>query len=255
MTTSKKICFFNNVIAPLVEKTSELTEHSAPFNIGIVGPSASGKSTLAVFLKNYLVKIHPELTISIVPLDNFIFSNKYLIEHNLMDRKGFPESFNAQALKDFINQIQKNDQVEYQIPFYSHAIKDIHPTETFNVLHSQIYIFEGINLFYPYELDQPFCLSDIINWSIYLDINLAVIKERSINRLLAAYDEARKSKNPAKFFKPLLTQSFDEVYKFAENLWEEIDVPTINKYIKPQQKLATEVVKELPTLEEFSEKN
>lgn len=219
-----------------------------PFNLGIVGPSASGKSTLAEFLKNYLTKQYPDLTISIIPLDNFIYSNSYLTKHNLMQEKGFPNSFNWKSLQNFVEQLQIGEADYYPMPFYSHDIKDIHPEKTVNIPRSDIYIFEGISLFYQYE---SFCLSSIIDWSVYLDIDKHIIKQRSVNRFLSAYTDAKKSNHPAEFFRQLLSMPFDEVKNFAENLWNSVDDPAIEKYIKPQKESATVSITSLPTITEL----
>ncbi|HER4090272.1 TPA: type I pantothenate kinase, partial [Streptococcus pyogenes] len=116
-----------------------------PFIIGISGSVAVGKSTTSRLLQLLLSRTHPNSQVELVTTDGFLYPNQFLIEQGLLNRKGFPESYNMELLLDFLDSI-KNGQTAFA-PVYSHDIYDIIPNQKQSFNNPDFLIVEGINVF------------------------------------------------------------------------------------------------------------
>ena len=182
-----KIC---EMISQFYEDKKKLSQEPFSFFVGITGGVAVGKSTLTEQIKNKLQELKINLKINTIPLDNFIYGNKLLIQYQLFNRKGFPESFDMASLKNFFLDLNSEQFKNTYLPFYSQNIKDIHPEKNFYVEKSDIYLIEGINIFFSYEDNfSKFKVKDYLDFCIYLDADLHNVKNWYVNR----YRQARKS--------------------------------------------------------------
>lgn len=125
-------------------KFLQLPESKVPYIIGISGSVAVGKSTTARLLQLLLTRYYPDLKTQMMTTDGFIYPNQELEKRKLMPRKGFPESYNMQMLRDFLQDVVsgKNDVV---YPLYSQELSDIVPGRYGHVEKPDILIIEGIN--------------------------------------------------------------------------------------------------------------
>tara|TARA_R110000868_G_scaffold266583_1_gene525801 strand:+ start:11132 stop:11881 length:750 start_codon:yes stop_codon:yes gene_type:complete len=236
----------------IVQQLNHDSSTHSPYCIGIVGAPASGKSTLAALLKEQLQISQPDITISTVPLDNFIHNNQYLRANDLMSKKGFPCSFNGEAGAEVIRTIHENKQGLIKMPWYSHDIKDIHPHQQQTLSRSDVYIFEGVSLFYELaqQQDQPFIFGDQMQSTIFLDTDESITKQRALARFFSAYEQAKCSVEPPLYFIPLLKMSREAIEAHAEDLWQSVDVPLIEAHIDPQRSQATYCVEDVPFVEQ-----
>lgn len=217
---------------------------------GINGGIASGKSTLGRWLKNFITETFPSRTVSMVSTDNFIYSNAYLEKKNLMQKKGFPETYDWHTLKDFVKQIKNQDKSYYKIPVYSHEKKDILQQQFQSVKTADIYILEGVNVGYYYHTaSEVFNLQDILNLSVYLDTPVEVAKKRAIKRFYAAYEKAKIE--PTLYFTSLKDFSDLQLRNYVEYLWNNINVPLLEKHIAPGKMTADLVIDALPGLDSY----
>lgn len=231
---------YDNIIALLLQETETSTLNASPIFLGIAGAPASGKSTLAALIKEDILKQAPNLTVNVLALDNFIYPNKYLETHSLMSKKGFPESFDSPLIINFFEKLFFNDQDFYLAPLYSQTIRDVHPTEKYRLPKSDLYIIEGVALFYDFSTGHASLhLHDFLNYSIYLDTPEDLIKKRAVNRFMAMYQEAKAATEPADYFKPLLGLKMEEVEQHAMMLWTTINKPLADTVLAPQGKNAT----------------
>ena len=106
-------------------------------------------------------------------------SKCYLKEQEILNRKGFPESYDMELLLDFLNQIKNNKSVE--IPVYSHEIYDIVPDEKQTILPADFVIVEGINVFQNPQNDSLY-MTDFFDFSIYVDAAVDDIESWYIDR-------------------------------------------------------------------------
>ena len=150
-----------------------------PFIIGIAGSVAVGKSTTARVLKELLARWPSSPKVDLVTTDGFLLPNEILRRQNLMERKGFPDSYDIGALLRFLSAI-KAGMRDVRAPLYSHLTYDVLPGEFVTVDRPDILIFEGINVLQTRDLPSdgkavPF-VSDFFDFSIYIDAEEALIR-------------------------------------------------------------------------------
>jgi pantothenate kinase len=172
-----------------------------PFIIGIAGSVAVGKSTTARILRELLRRWPSSPRVAHVTTDGFLFPNEILREKGLMDRKGFPESYDVNALMNFLGAI-KAGRSEARAPFYSHLVYDVVPNEFITIDRPDILIFEGINVLQPRQLPKdgkvvPF-VSDYFDFAIYIDADEKLIHKWYVERFMKLRETAFR--DPKSFF-------------------------------------------------------
>ena len=168
------------------------TDGKVPYIIGIAGSVAAGKSTTARVLQALLTRWPNTPKVQLVTTDGFLHPNAELIRQGIMDRKGFPESYDGTALIRFLSEV-KAGQNNVAAPVYSHFTYDIVPGEPIIVDRPDILIFEGINVLLPNRLSRegkeiPF-VSDFFDFSIFLDANDALLEKWYIRTLHGPADD------------------------------------------------------------------
>jgi type I pantothenate kinase len=148
------------------------TDGKTPFIIGIGGSVAVGKSTTARILRELLKRWPSAPAVDLVTTDGFLLPNSVLAAEGLMERKGFPESYDVSTLLSFLTDI-KAGKPHVTAPVYSHLTYDIVPGETISVDRPDILILEGLNVLQPRDLPRhgkavPF-VSDFFDFSLYID--------------------------------------------------------------------------------------
>jgi type I pantothenate kinase len=206
----------------------------SPFVIGIAGSVAVGKSTTARVLKELLARWPSSPKVDLVTTDGFLMSNEALRRENLMDRKGFPESYDVGALLRFLSAI-KSGQRNVRAPLYSHLTYDVLPGQFVTIDRPDILIFEGINVLQTRELPRdgravPF-VSDFFDFSIYIDADEEQIHQWYIARFMRLRETAFKS--PENFFHRYSQLSPDAAQAIAERLWANINLKNLRENILP----------------------
>ncbi len=206
----------------------------SPFVIGIAGSVAVGKSTTARVLKELLARWPSSPKVDLVTTDGFLMSNEALRRENLMDRKGFPESYDVGALLRFLSAI-KSGQRNVRAPLYSHLTYDVLPGQFVTIDRPDILIFEGINVLQTRELPRdgravPF-VSDFFDFSIYIDADEDQIHKWYIARFMRLRETAFKS--PENFFHRYSQLSPDAAQAIAEGLWANINLKNLRENILP----------------------
>ena len=205
-----------------------------PFIIGIAGSVAVGKSTTARILKELLRRWPTSPQVDLVTTDGFLFPNQLLRERNLMERKGFPDSYDVGAILRFLSSI-KSGQTSVRAPVYSHLTYDVMPGQFVTIDRPDILIFEGLNVLQPRELPKdgkfvPF-ISDFFDFSIYLDAEETLIHEWYITRFMRLRETAFR--NPESFFHRYSQLSEDAARAIAEGLWGNINLKNLRENILP----------------------
>ena len=204
-----------------------------PFMIGISGSVAVGKSTTSRLLQILLSRTFSGSTVELVTTDGFLYPNATLIEQNILNRKGFPESYDMELLLDFLNQL-KNGQ-SYQIPVYSHEIYDIVPDQKQTIQAADFIIIEGINVFQNPQNDRLY-MTDFFDFSIYVDAEVANIESWYIDRFKKLLDRAKD--DPSNYYHRFTKQPEEEVLAFAHQVWESINLLNLKDYIEPTRNRA-----------------
>ena len=205
-----------------------------PYIIGIAGSVAVGKSTTARILQELLTRWSGSPKVDLVTTDGFLLPNEVLRRENLMDRKGFPESYDVGAVLKFLSDI-KAGQPNVKAPCYSHLTYDVMPGEYVVIDRPDILIFEGINVLQVRDLPEdgkiiPF-VSDFFDFSIYIDAQEERIHKWYVERFMRLRETAFK--NPESFFHRYSTISEEAALAIAHGLWENINLKNLRSNIMP----------------------
>ena len=204
-----------------------------PFIIGVSGSVAVGKSTISRLLQILLSRTFTNATVELVTTDGFLYPNQTLIETGILNRKGFPESYNMELLLDFLDRI-KNGQ-NYEIPVYSHEIYDIVPNEKQEIKAADFVIVEGINVFQNPQNERLY-MTDFFDFSIYVDAEVENIETWYLDRFKKLLTLAKE--DPNNYYHPFTSQPENKVMEFAQNVWKSINLVNLQDYIEPTRNRA-----------------
>lgn len=205
-----------------------------PFIIGVAGSVAVGKSTTARLLKALLTRWPNTPKVELMATDGFLLPNAVLEREGLMERKGFPDSYDLPALLAFLSDI-KAGKHNVSAPVYSHLVYDIVPGERVAVDRPDILIVEGLNVLQTSRLPRdgravPF-VSDFFDFSIYIDADEAVIRRWYVERFLRLRETAFR--DPASYFHRYAAIPEAEARKVADGLWNRINLVNLRDNILP----------------------
>jgi type I pantothenate kinase len=205
-----------------------------PYLIGVAGSVAVGKSTTARVLRQLLTRWPNTPKVDLITTDGFLFPNAFLRENGLMERKGFPESYDTQRLLQFLADI-KAGQGKVTAPVYSHLVYDVVPGEIVSVDLPDILIVEGLNVLQPARLPRdgkavPF-VSDFFDFAVYLDAEEALLRRWYVERFMTLRETAFR--NPLSFFRKYADLTEAEALETALGLWGRINQPNLIENILP----------------------
>ena len=211
-----------------------------PYIIGVAGSVAVGKSTSARVLKALLARWPNTPKVELVTTDGFLMPNADLERRGLMERKGFPESYDGTALLRFLSDVKAGKR-EVKAPVYSHLTYDVMPGEHVTVDKPDILILEGLNVLQPNRLPRdgkaiPF-VSDFFDFSVYLDADEDDLHRWYINRFMTLRQTAFR--DPRSFFRKYAEISDAEALQIAERLWSRINLPNLRDNILPTRQRAS----------------
>jgi type I pantothenate kinase len=204
-----------------------------PFIIGISGSVAVGKSTTSRLLQLLLSRTFKDSKVEMVTTDGFIYPNDILIERNILDRKGFPESYNMELLLNFLDTV-KNGMVA-EIPVYSHEIYDIIPDQKQTIDTPDFLIVEGINVFQT-QKNKRLYMTGYFDFSIYIDAENDNIEKWYLERFESLLELAKADKN--NYYHRFVDMSQSEALALAKNTWKTINLVNLEKYIEPTRNRA-----------------
>lgn len=211
-----------------------------PFIIGIAGSVAVGKSTVARLLKEMLSRWEGTPRVELVTTDGFLYPNAELERRGLMERKGFPESYDRLALLQFVADV-KSGVPEVEAPVYSHLVYDIVPEEKVVIHHPDVLIVEGLNVLQAPGQGQDLALSDFFDFKIYVDAATEDVTEWFLNRFYKLRESAFT--DPASFFHRYSEMPTDKALARANQIWNTINLPNLTENILPTRSRATLVLK------------
>lgn len=209
------------------------TADKVPFIIGLAGSVAVGKSTTARVLQALLCRWPSHPSVALVTTDGFLFPNAVLESRGLMQRKGFPESYDRMALVRFLADV-KAGYPEVHAPVYSHQRYDIVPGATQTVRHPDVVIVEGLNVLQAppagYAENQLFA-SDFFDYSIYVDADEQLIESWYVERFLRLRDTVFQ--DPQSYFHRYAGLSEADARGTAADIWARINALNLRENILP----------------------
>jgi type I pantothenate kinase len=217
-----------------------------PYVIGVAGSVAVGKSTTARVLQALLARWTHVPKVDLVTTDGFLFPNAVLEREGLMERKGFPESYDLPALLRFLSDI-KAGRRPARAPVYSHLVYDVVPNHWIEIDRPDILIVEGLNVLQTGRLPKdgkaiPF-VSDFFDFSVYLDADEDVLMRWYVDRFLALRETSFR--DPKSYFHRYSRLSDQEAVETATSIWNRINLVNLHENILPTRPRADLILKKL----------
>ncbi len=199
-----------------------------PYVIGVAGSVAVGKSTFARILQALLARWPDHPQVDLVTTDGFLHPNAVLAERGIMNRKGFPESYDTRRLIEFLREV-KSGASSVEAPVYSHVVYDIVPDDRIVVRQPDILILEGLNVLQVGGSNE--FVSDYFDFSIYIDADEQHIEDWYVQRFLTLCETVFQ--DPASFFQNYAHLTHDEAVATAKGIWREINGKNLRENIEP----------------------
>ncbi|MEZ5260168.1 MAG: type I pantothenate kinase [Ilumatobacteraceae bacterium] len=200
-----------------------------PYVIGVAGSVAVGKSTFSRILQTLLSRWPDHPKVDLVTTDGFLYPNRVLEERGIMQRKGFPESYDTKALLEFLQRV-KSGESEVAAPVYSHVVYDIVDGQQIVVRQPDIVIVEGLNVL-QVSHDADEFVSDYFDFSIFVDADEGDIEEWYVARFKALRDSVFQ--DPNSFFRHYAELDEDAAEATARSIWHEINGRNLKDNIEP----------------------
>ncbi len=214
-----------------------------PFVIGIAGSVAVGKSTTARLIQELLANAPEHPHVALVTTDGYLFPNTELERRGILDRKGFPESYDRKALLRFIIDVKSGVEV-VTAPVYSHLTYD-RTDEVVTLKEPDIVIVEGLNVLAPARTrgdgSPGLAISDFFDFSIYVDASSKDIRSWYVERFLTLRKTAFA--DPASYFHRYSALTDDEAVARARELWDTINWPNLRENIQTTRGRASLVLR------------
>jgi type I pantothenate kinase len=221
-----------------------IEDRKMPYIIGVAGSVAVGKSTTARVLQALLARWSPRPKVDLVTTDGFLFPNAALERQGLMQKKGFPESYDLPLLLSFLSDI-KAGRTPVRAPVYSHLTYDIVPNKWIEVSQPDILIVEGVNVLQTGRLPRDGkavpVVSDFFDFSVYIDAEEPVLRDWYVKRFLTLRDTAFH--DPRSYFHRYALLSDDEAIATAVAIWERTNLANLEDNILPTRPRATLILK------------
>ncbi len=212
-----------------------------PFIIGMAGSVAVGKSTISRVLEALLSRWPQHPKVDLVTTDGFLHPNAYLEERGILDRKGFPESYDRRALLEFVSKAKAGDE-HLDVPVYSHIQYDVVQGEHRVVSSPDILIVEGLNVLQAGE--HGAFVSDYFDFSIFVDADVDDIRRWYVERFLELKSTAFAQ--PDAYFRRYADLSEEEAIDVATKIWEGINHVNLVENILPTRDRATVILEKAP---------
>ena len=243
---SRLLTFYVHAVRGLHEVTGAFLGENGvkmPFVLGVAGSVAVGKSTTARILQELLRRWPDTPRVELITTDGFLYPNAELERRGLLERKGFPESYDRRSLLRFVASVKSGMDV-VTAPVYSHLSYDIVPDEVVEIRRPDVLIVEGLNVLQP-PVTRPDgsrtgAISDYFDFSVYVDADVELIRQWYVERFLRLRETAFA--DPQSYFHRYATLTDDQARETAAGIWGRINEPNLIDNVAPTSDRATLVL-------------
>ncbi|MGI8570172.1 MAG: type I pantothenate kinase [Methylocella sp.] len=219
-----------------------------PYIIGVAGSVAAGKSTLSRVMQALLSRWPNTPKVDLVTTDGFLYPNAHLEGEGLLEKKGFPESYDGTKLICFLSDVKAGKRT-VQAPVYSHVTYDVISGESIVVDRPDILIVEGLNVLLPNRPARdgraiPF-VSDFFDFSVYLHAAEEDLEKWFISRFMRLRDTSFR--DPQSYFKKYAGLDDVQTEATARGIWTRINLRNLRENIHPTMPRASLVLTKGPS--------
>jgi type I pantothenate kinase len=209
-----------------------------PYVIGVAGSVAVGKSTFARILQALLSRWPDHPKVDLITTDGFLYPNAVLDGRGIMNRKGFPESYDTRRLLEFLRDL-KSGVPEVRAPVYSHVVYDITDVEAV-VRQPDILILEGLNVLQVGDESAEF-VSDYFDFSIYVDADERHIEQWYVERFMTLRETVFQ--DPSSYFRHFADLTGEQAETMARGIWASINGKNLAENILPTRERASLILR------------
>lgn len=217
--------------------------NNVPYVIGVAGSVAVGKSTTSRLLRTLLSHWPDHRHVELLTTDGFLLPNAELEGRGLMNRKGFPESYDTASLIDFLKAIKSGERF-VDAPVYSHIAYDVVPDKRVVFDLPDVLIVEGLNVLQGSTGEQSVVVSDFFDFSIFVDADEHDIEQWYVERFLKLRQSVFQSSDS--YFQHYRQLDDEQATAVARGIWSRINSPNLRENIAPTRERANLILRKGP---------